>query len=96
MCVCRLGGFNFFLYYRADILSAYNMSIPATWDDMLFAARVLNGSDFNNDTRGDYALCLQVAGDFCNLNQIALITSIMAQHTQVKVRFCISACLLRK
>ncbi len=35
-------------YYRADVLRAAQLPVPATWEDLLLVAQTINGSDFNN------------------------------------------------
>ncbi len=75
----------YLLYYRKDILDSQNIPVPATWDDLVLAAQRLNGSDFNNDTRSDYALCFQIAGQYCSLDASVLIGLALAPQTQVKV-----------
>ncbi len=76
------------MYYRRDVLAAAKLPVPATWDDLLLVAQTLNGSDFNNDGRPDYAMCLQIAGAFCTIEPLTLIPLALAQHTQVKVSTC--------
>ncbi len=80
-----IGGRNYFLYYRRDVLAAAKLPVPATWDDLLLVAQTLNGSDFNNDGRPDYAMCLQIAGDYCFQDANAIIPQIFVSYTQVKV-----------
>ncbi len=81
-----LGGRIPYLYYRLDVLAAAKLPVPATWDDLLLVAQTLNGSDFNNDGRPDYALCVQVGGSYCGLDSSSVIPCILTPHTQVKVR----------
>ncbi len=73
------------MYYRRDVLAAAKLPVPATWDDLLLVAQTLNGSDFNNDGRPDYAMCLQIAGSYCYMDASYLIPGILPQYTQVKV-----------
>ncbi|KAG1676528.1 hypothetical protein FOA52_000071 [Chlamydomonas sp. UWO 241] len=47
-------------YYRKDVLAKAGLDPPVTWDDLLVAAERLNGTDFNGDGEGDYALCFQL------------------------------------
>ncbi|KAG1660556.1 hypothetical protein FOA52_002000 [Chlamydomonas sp. UWO 241] len=67
------------LYYRKDVFAGAGLAPPAHWDDVLAAARVLNGSDFNGDGVGDHALCIQSAD--CVGGQTAAII-ILASMTQ--------------
>ena len=39
-----------FLYYRSDILSQLNASIPTTWDDLMEIAKMAHGMDMNGYT----------------------------------------------
>ncbi len=82
------GSRNQYMYYRRDVLAAAKLPVPATWDDLLLVAQTLNGSDFNNDGRPDYAMCLQIAGAYCGLDSAALLPAVFVQHTQVKVSVC--------
>mmetsp|Transcript_28764 Transcript_28764/g.85064 ORF Transcript_28764/g.85064 Transcript_28764/m.85064 type:complete len:1264 (-) Transcript_28764:2219-6010(-) len=49
-----------YMYYRTDIFQAAGLDAPNTWEDFLIAARQLNGTDFNGDGVGDYAVCWQL------------------------------------
>ncbi len=84
-CFICAGGRLFHLYYRKDILDSRNLPVPATWDDLLVTAQRLNGSDFNNDTQSDYALCLQLSGAFSDLDASVMINVVISQVTQVEV-----------
>ena len=71
------------VYYRRDVFSAHNLTVPTTWDDVLAVAAILNGSDFNADGAGDYALCFQTSGN-CPESGV-LLGQILAPLTQYQV-----------
>eukprot|EP00955_Chlamydomonas_euryale_P057185 356690-Chlamydomonas_euryale.AAC.20 len=50
------------LVYRKDAFAAAGLGPPRTWDDLLTAARALNGTDFNRDGDGDFAVCMRLRG----------------------------------
>ncbi len=79
------GSRSLFMYYRRDVLAAAKLPVPATWDDLLLVAQTLNGSDFSNDGRSDYTMCLQIAGAFCSVDSASVVPVVLAQHTQVEV-----------
>ncbi|MEW5301527.1 MAG: hypothetical protein WDW36_004384 [Sanguina aurantia] len=47
------------LYYRADVFTAMNLSVPYTWDDVLSLVALTAGMDFNNDSVADYGFCFE-------------------------------------
>ncbi|KXZ55648.1 hypothetical protein GPECTOR_2g1198 [Gonium pectorale] len=67
------------LYYRKDILAAAKQPVPATWEQLLTVARNINGTDFNGDGIGDYAICWQV--DNC-LEAPVILSQIVAPYIQ--------------
>jgi ABC-type glycerol-3-phosphate transport system substrate-binding protein len=54
-------GQPWFLFYRRDIFAAAKLPRPETMDDVLNAARQLNGTDFNGDGAPDYSVCFNPA-----------------------------------
>ncbi|KAJ9512484.1 hypothetical protein QJQ45_018777 [Haematococcus lacustris] len=53
-----LVGVTYALYFRRDVLLAAGVTItPSTWDDVVTLAERLNGTDFNGDGVGDWAVC---------------------------------------
>ncbi|KAG1657236.1 hypothetical protein FOA52_000439 [Chlamydomonas sp. UWO 241] len=72
------------LYYRTDVFSAAGLAgAPTTWDDVLLAAKSLNGSDFNRDGIADHALCVQL--DECAdgaWSPVIMASVILASMTQ--------------
>jgi hypothetical protein len=50
-------GMPWLVSYRRDIFAAAKIAHPETMDDILSAARQLNGSDFNADGAADYSVC---------------------------------------
>ncbi|EFJ41699.1 hypothetical protein VOLCADRAFT_98288 [Volvox carteri f. nagariensis] len=68
------------LYWRRDLLAAVNLTAPpATWEELLEVAAVLNGTDLNGDGRPDAALCWQLQG--CGESGMVL-GNILASMTQ--------------
>ncbi|KAL6760532.1 hypothetical protein V8C86DRAFT_1096930 [Haematococcus lacustris] len=53
-----LVGVTYALYFRRDVLLAAGVTItPSTWDDVVTLAERLNGTDYNGDGVGDWAVC---------------------------------------
>lgn len=38
------------MYYRKDVLDSFGLKPPSTWDEYLEVARIVNGTDMNNDS----------------------------------------------
>ncbi|KAG2453357.1 hypothetical protein HYH02_001581 [Chlamydomonas schloesseri] len=53
------GGLIYQMYYRRDVLAKHGLDVPATWDEFLDVARIVNGTDMNGDGVPDYGVCLQ-------------------------------------
>jgi hypothetical protein len=51
------------LYYRAGVFKSNKINPPDTWEQMLEVAAFLNGTDFNQDGKQDYALCMNLDRD---------------------------------
>ncbi len=47
------------MYYRRDVLAQHGLDVPATWDEFLDVARIVNGTDMKGDGVPDYGVCLQ-------------------------------------
>lgn len=47
-----------YLYYRKDILAKYGFKPATTWDELLTQAKVIDGTDMNNDGHPDRAICI--------------------------------------
>ncbi|KAG1664272.1 hypothetical protein FOA52_009774 [Chlamydomonas sp. UWO 241] len=74
-----MAGQTFHLYYRKDVFAMAGLtSAPTTWKDVVLAAKMLNGSDFNRDGSGDHALCFQLGecidGQVLSLAMLASMT----------------------
>eukprot|EP01103_Thecamoeba_quadrilineata_P004230 TRINITY_DN1393_c1_g1_i3.p1 TRINITY_DN1393_c1_g1~~TRINITY_DN1393_c1_g1_i3.p1 ORF type:complete len:700 (+),score=136.30 TRINITY_DN1393_c1_g1_i3:8-2107(+) len=46
------------LFYRTDLLAAYNFSVPATWKELTDLAELFDNSDLNSDGIEDYGICV--------------------------------------
>jgi hypothetical protein len=45
-----LDGDAHFLYYRKDVLDAFNLTVPRTWDEYWQVAKAVHGKEFNGQT----------------------------------------------
>lgn len=78
-----LGAIVPLLYWRRDMFSAANLSgPPATWEELLAVATVLNGTDLNGDGLPDAALCWQT--EECG-DAGSVLSNILASMTQYEV-----------
>jgi hypothetical protein len=50
-------GEPWFVFYRRDVFATAKIPPPETIDDVLGAARALNGTDFNGDGVADFSVC---------------------------------------
>ncbi|GIL82608.1 hypothetical protein Vretifemale_11478, partial [Volvox reticuliferus] len=69
------------LYYRKDVLDMLGMPVPATWEDLLKVAQLINGTDLNGDNVTDYAICWQMKD--C-LEAPVLLVQVAAPYLQSK------------
>ncbi|KAG1669680.1 hypothetical protein FOA52_002064 [Chlamydomonas sp. UWO 241] len=76
-----MGSSPFFVFYRKDVFAMAGLGVPNTWDDVVLAAKLLNGSDFNRDGTTDHALCFQFDG--C-VDATVLTSLVLASMTQSK------------
>ncbi len=47
------------LYYRRDVLAAANLSVPATWSQLLAAAQALHGSSLGGSSQPAAGVCAE-------------------------------------
>eukprot|EP00955_Chlamydomonas_euryale_P107451 365768-Chlamydomonas_euryale.AAC.4 len=47
------------MYLRRDLFEKAGLGVPTTWDDLLIAANIINGTDIDGDGHGDYSFCLR-------------------------------------
>ncbi|KXZ56031.1 hypothetical protein GPECTOR_2g1583 [Gonium pectorale] len=69
------------LYWRRDLFAALNLTgPPATWEELLGAARRLEGVDLNGDGAPDSLICWQLAG--CSEEGGIVLSAMLAAMTQ--------------
>ncbi|KAG1677569.1 hypothetical protein FOA52_014467 [Chlamydomonas sp. UWO 241] len=77
----------FFLYYRKDLFAMIGLGAPTTWEDVMLAAKMLNGSDFNLDGTPDHALCIQFEECIDGPLMASLILASMTQAAGTKTGY---------
>ncbi|KAG1676448.1 hypothetical protein FOA52_002268 [Chlamydomonas sp. UWO 241] len=75
-----LSGRPLALMYREDVLDAANLTTPNTWEDMVTAVKILNGTDFNGDDVSDFSLCWELSD--CAWHGTIAVSAVLATMTQ--------------
>ncbi|KAG2490221.1 hypothetical protein HYH03_011346 [Edaphochlamys debaryana] len=76
------------MYYRTDIFAVHNISVPATWDELLTVAEALHGRDMDGDGLPDYGICMdtrEACGQYGDILLMVLATMI-SSHASVPSR----------
>ncbi|KAG2490218.1 hypothetical protein HYH03_011343 [Edaphochlamys debaryana] len=70
------------MYYRTDIFAVHNISVPATWDELLTVAEALHGRDMDGDGLPEYGICMdtrEVCGQYGDTLLMVLATLVQTR-----------------
>ncbi|KAG2490219.1 hypothetical protein HYH03_011344 [Edaphochlamys debaryana] len=78
------------MYYRTDIFAVHNISVPATWDELLKVAEAFHGRDMDGDGLPEYGICMdtrEACGQYGDILLMVLATMVQARGPTDGVAF---------
>ncbi|KAG2490225.1 hypothetical protein HYH03_011350 [Edaphochlamys debaryana] len=70
------------MYYRTEIFAVHNISVPATWDELLAVAEAFHGRDMDGDGLPEYGICMdtrEACGQYGDILLMVLATMVQTR-----------------